>query len=116
MALTFKWGEPGGTITFKDGTVLPWYEGNALMICNQEWKDDEGVRNAQLVFFFADKNHAKACLGLTKDKINIFSDNPVTEIHIIRKYVYQWKDIVDLFLKAVPGVRIWLTQEDDTED
>lgn len=110
MAIRWDFNEPGGTVTFENGDVYPWYEGNALMICNRENFDDEGIRTGySLNFFFANKEHAKNCLGLSKGYDSCFIDGwGIIELVINRKYVNQWKVLVDLMCKAFPDIKIIL--------
>lgn len=114
MALTWKYSERAGHITFKDGTVYPWYEGNALMICNREERTETEI-NAWLVFFFANEDHAKNCLGLTRGNENIFSDNPMVCVTIHPQYCRQWAKVCKLLLKAFPDIKILLDQTEDRE-
>ena len=107
MALRWQWNEKGGEVTFKNGDVYPWYEGNGLMIVLNEWQENEETYWS-MFWFFADKEHAKNMLGLSKGHENCFSDNPITEITINRKWSYQWKDLVTLLTKAFPDIRITL--------
>lgn len=104
MALRWDFNEPGGTITFKNGDVYSWYEGNCLVICLNEFTDEDGIGHYSLQFFFADLEHMKNCCGLTKGHENIFSDNPITEMVINKSNVYQWVKLVNWMSKAFPDM------------
>ena len=107
MALHWNWSEVSGEITHKNGDTYNWYEGNGLIIALFEWEQD-GESMYRLNWFFADKDHARNCLGLSKGHENLFSENPITEITIHRKHCYQWKDIVNLMVRAFPDIKIVL--------
>ncbi len=63
------------------------YSGNALAIMVAEWNEN-GKDLYQLVNFFADKDHMKNCLGLTKGyEGNIFQDTKL-EIELYAEYRY----------------------------
>ena len=108
MALRWDFNHKGGTIKQERGGIHNWYEGNGLMIALNEWKEGESELYS-MYFFFADKDHAKNCLGLSKGHSNIFEDDPITEITISRSECYQWKVIIDLFTKAFPEITIHVT-------
>lgn len=112
MALRWDFKAKSGTITTaKDGTKN-WYEGNALMIVLNEWKEEE-TDYYSLAWFFLDKDHAKNCFGLNPKegyKSNMFTeeDNPFTELVIYRKNCQRWKDLLSVVQKAFPDCRIIL--------
>lgn len=108
MALHWQWKEKAGTVCLSDGNRFNWYEGNGLMIVLNEWTEKDETYWS-MNWFFADKDHAKNCLGLSKGHENIFADNPFTEISIHRKYCRQWKTLCDLLTKAFPEISIVLT-------
>lgn len=61
------------------------YDGNALAIVINEWNEN-GKDLYELVTFFADKEHMKNCLGLTKGhNENIFSDRKI-QIELYQEY------------------------------
>ena len=105
MALHWQWEEKCGTVCMADGKRFPWYEGNGLMIVLNEW-DENGETYWSMNWFFADKEHAKNCLGLTKGYKNIFADNPITEVTIKPKYCRNWKALADMLLKAFPDITL----------
>ena len=107
MALRWDWKAKAGEVEFSDGEKNNWYEGNGLIIALNEWKEnDEDYWS--MAWFFADKDHAKNCLGLSKGHENIFSDNPIVRISITRRFCNQWKDICVLLSKAFPDIEIVL--------
>ena len=73
MALTWEWSEKCGEITLEQKTEsgdwrqfpLSLYKGNAFLIMLAENDEDNTY---QMFGFFADKEHAKACLGLARSK------------------------------------------------
>lgn len=112
MAITWEFKKPGGVVKFKSGIVYPWYEGNCLMICNNETRTEDTITSTP-VFFFVDVQHAKNCLGIGNGEGSIFDAEPIEEVTINRKYVRQWKDIVALLLKGCPGITITIREEAD---
>ena len=109
MAIRWDFNHKGGTVTQEKGGTHNWYEGNALMIVLNEWKEKDSEYYS-MYWFLADKEHAKNCFGLSKEHENIFSDDPITEITISRENCYQWKELVALLTKAFPNVTIELTR------
>ena len=109
MALRWQWDNKCGEAVFTDGekeTTVNIYEGHAFMIFLKEWK--EGEDNMYSMYsFFADEDHAKNCLGLTKDSsivenVNIFNDG-FTKLRTLRLNKDKCKKlstIVRLFMKA----------------
>ena len=110
MALRWDFKEKAGTITEKNGDVRNWYEGNALMIVLNEW-EEKGSEFYSLYWSFFDKEHGKNCLGISKGHDNIFADQPIIELTINRRYCHYWKDIITMFTKAFPEIKIVLYDE-----
>ena len=79
MSLNWNWSEKCGEAVFeqrdKEFTVN-LYQGNAYLIFIYEYEED-GNNMYNLFTFWADKGHAKRCLGLEKDyqgvKYNIYT-------------------------------------------
>lgn len=106
MALQWQWDNRCGEAVFVDTqsgkeTAVNIYEGNAFMIFLREWK--EGEDNMYSMYsFFVDEDHAKSCLGLTKDNSNIFNDG-FTRLRTLRLNKNRCRNInkiVKLFIKA----------------
>lgn len=110
MALRWDFKAPGGTVTLQNGDVINWYQGNCMMIALDEFKADDGEEHYSLAWFFADSEHAKNCLGLTKDHENIFKDNPFVEITVNRQYCYEWDRMVRILVKAFPDLVVILNK------
>jgi hypothetical protein len=124
MALIWNWEEKIGEIVTEqsiDGEVRYFtkklYEGNAFLICINEWTENgEGMYS--LNWFFLDERHAKNCLGLTKGHENIFTDGTSTirKLRINTNKSRNWKKIVDLFISAFDSIEIELYKEDEASD
>lgn len=109
MALQWKWDNQSGTVTL-NGNTFSFYEGNALMIVLNEYKNDKGKDMYDLAWFFADKAHAKACLGLEKDTTDMFEGN-IEQLTIYRNHCSKWKNLIDLFLMSQPNITITILQQ-----
>lgn len=83
------------------------YEGNALMIMVSEWTE-EGSEKDKVWSFFADKEHAKNCLGLSKGHENIYADCPWKKLTLYRSKSRNWKVFIELAAKAFPDIEIHL--------
>ena len=127
MALQWDWKEKCGEITLVQKYVdaegaefkLSLYQGNAFLIMLHEWTDENGVEKYELAGFFADKQHAKNCLGLNKKGgygENSYNTpyNRFTKLRLNKaKYRYT-KDLVALFVEAFDEIEIELfTEEED---
>lgn len=109
MALRWDFKAKAGTVTQINGEkeiTLNWYEGNALMIVTNEWKEDNGEEMYSMAWFFIGDDHAKNCLGLSKGHENMFADSPITKLTIYRDHCRQWLNIVKYFTKAFPDIEI----------
>ena len=85
MALTWEWKNLSGTITeinYGKEHTFNFYEGNALMIVLNEYKDENGEDMYNLHWFFCDEAHAKNCLGLAKGHENMLEENSVKNITV----------------------------------
>jgi len=97
----------------EDEQKLSLYQGNAFLIFLKEFKDEEGNDKHSLWTFFADEQHAKNCLGLSKEGYeSIFdSQNMLTKISINKaKYSYT-KKLVDLLVRAFDEIQINIYSE-----
>ena len=125
MALQWEWDKKCGEATLlqidEDGAerefTLSLYKGNAFMIMLHEYTDDNGAEKADLWSFWADKNHAKNCLGLNKREG--FSDNiyqrkweRLTRFRLNKnKYPYV-KELVQMLSQAFDNITIDIYSED----
>ena len=71
MAVRWEWKQKVGELTH-DGLTVNLYEGNCFLIGIKEWQNEEGESLYNLMWFFADKQHAKRCLGLEKGSYDMF--------------------------------------------
>lgn len=123
MAIHWDWKDKIGTATLvqtwpKEGEkeyTLHLYQGNAFLIMLNEW-DEDGQTMWSMFNFFADKDHAKNCLGLNKkdpDSTNILNSgfNRVTKFRLSKKYRYL-KDLVPMLAQAFDDLTIEIYKED----
>lgn len=62
MALKWQWNECIGELEIENQQVpIKVYQGNALLIFLNEWKNEEGQNVWTMYNFFADKHHFKNC-------------------------------------------------------
>ena len=102
MAVRWEWKQKVGEFTF-DGQTVNLYEGNCFLIGIKEFKNDEGEDVYNLSWFFADKQHAKRCLGLEKGSYDMFEGN-VDHITLYMDKCHNWKDIIVLFGKTQKNI------------
>ena len=90
------------------------YQGNAFLIILWEYTDDDGKEKYSVHGFFADKDHAKNCLGLSKDYTENTYNTNYEQIRKIRinkaKYKYT-KELVDMLVKAFDNIEIEIYSE-----
>ncbi len=123
MSLNWRWEDKIGEIVVKqyghvgDETsakefTLSLYEGNALLIMLNEFKNENGEDVWNMFSFFVDKPHAKRCLGLQKngdgELVNIFDEDwqKCLKIRINKRKSHNWKDIITLFSQAFDNLTI----------
>ncbi len=126
MALQWDWNEKCGEATLietqKDGTEQEYkinlYKGNAFMIAIFEYVGEDGTEKYQLWSFWADKEHAKNCLGLNKKQgydSNMY-DTPYSRLTRIRlnkdKYPYV-KELVPMLAQAFKNITIEIYSEEE---
>ena len=111
MAIRWDFKFPAGKVTMEDGNTFNWYVGNALMIVLNEWEED-GKEYYSLNWFFADLDHAKNCLGISKGYKNMFADtnNGIRKMTMSVERCYEWKKFIPILLKAFPDIEITLTK------
>lgn len=96
---------------FKDETIVNQYnlyDGNALMIACFETNN-----TYQLYNFFADKNHMKNCLGLTKGYDNIYEDKEIKLV--LKPNSKSAKTIAEGFIKAKFKERLTIIFTEEVE-
>ena len=117
MSLQWRWDDTCGEATFLqefDGGHREFttnlYNGNALLIFVNEW-EEEGRNMYSLYAFFANKEHAKICLGLDKKRPefnNMFDTDgtKLVSLKLNKEKCRDYKKIVSLFKKAFPKLNI----------
>lgn len=117
MAVTWDWNKEIGTVDIVNyGEVVRYhlYQGNCFLIMLYEFTGDDGKDKYTMHSFFADKEHAKNCLGITKGYDNMFNTEyeRIEKIRINKgKYRYT-KDLVDMLIKAFDNISIEIVNED----
>lgn len=119
MAIQWHWDEKIGTMdmfNYDEVKTYSLYQGNAFLVIIYEFTDDDGKDKYQIKGFFADKEHAKNCLGLNKSQgfdENMYNDEyqQIRKIRINKaKYKYT-KDLVDMLIKAFDNISIEIYSE-----
>lgn len=123
MALHWQWKDKCGeaivhqtnpqTGEERDLTVS-LYEGNAFLIFVNQFKE-EGKDMYSLFAFFADEEHAKNCLGLTKGNNNMFLDDGfqyLKKIRFDKSHHSKPQKLLNLFTKAFDTLEIELYKEE----
>ena len=122
MALRWSWKEKCGTAlaVWYDGDErktgnLSLYQGNAELIFL--WESGESYT---MFSFWADRDHMKNCLGLTKGNSNIYSDDSGNRVKIIEFTFYKNRirdlpQIVTAIVKAFPRISINIEEAYDDE-
>lgn len=117
MAIRWFWKEKCGELTFTQERdektyeyTLSLYEGNAFLIMLHEYKNEEDEEMYNMWGFWADKDHAKRCLGLAKDECNIYNDGMCTfkKIRLNKAKSRNWKSIVTMLAQAFDEITIEL--------
>ena len=120
MALHWQWDEKVGEMTVDElhhddppRTIhLSLYRGNAFLIMLHEFKNEKGEDVWTMWNFFADKQHMRNCLGLTKgDDDGNLLDTPYVKLRKIKidkkKYGMSYtKELVRALVEAMPHVEI----------
>ena len=118
MSLNWNWSEKCGEAVFeqrdKEFTVN-LYQGNAYLIFIYEYEED-GNNMYNLFTFWADKGHAKRCLGLEKDyqgvKYNLYTDtDKLKKIRLNKKKCNRFAELVGLLAKAFDNLVIEIYSE-----
>ena len=103
--LNWQWSNKLGYLVTKDdnnGYKINLYGGNALMIAVWEWKENDKDMYS-LYTFFADKDHAKRCLGLAKGSDYIMDS--IKEIHLYGDDDRIW-ELAKLWYKAIQRYKL----------
>lgn len=123
MALNWKWEDRIGTMTLRQGANefdLSLYEGNAYLIMLHEYEED-GKNLYTMYSFFADKEHMKNMLGLSKKNHygeNFLNEpgNKATKFRINKKKYSHTKELVTALAEAFDDITIELfTEEESTK-
>ena len=131
MALKWLWSEKCGEIEVVQmhpeeedrKFTLSLYKGNAYLIMTHEYKDEKtGDDMYSMYGFFADKDHAKNCLGIAKGKARLddchnLYDTPYqkfTKLRLNKKKHPYWKDLVAMFAEAFDNITIEIFSEEET--
>lgn len=104
MAIRWNFNEKVGTCQIEQNGVeytFSLYEGNAFLIFLYEWEDEEGQRMYSMHNFFADENHMKIMLGLTKE---YKGDNTLDRDSERLKQITIYKDKYHYTKKLVNGL------------
>ena len=122
MALTWDFNtDKMGTIIYEGGFKRNIYNGNAFCTILNEWKED-GKDYYSLAMFFADKTHAKRCLGLDSKYRDTYGKAPIFPMEVstqkgdfallkvtLNKNARNSTDLAGLLLKA--GITVQLVNE-----
>lgn len=118
MSLNWRWENKCGEIILEQKTAsgdwkqfpLALYQGNAFLIMLSENDEDDTY---QMYSFFADKEHAKNCLGLKKGTDNIFcSENTRWAKIRLNKSKYSYaKDLAAMVAQAFDNITIEIYSE-----
>lgn len=109
MALRWDWKDKLGECIYEDGTKVNLYEGNCLTIAVKE--HEKGTYT--LAWFFADEEHMKNMLGLTKGyEGNDMASFGIKRIRLNTNYKSVQK-IVSCIAKAKWNIEIELYSEEE---
>lgn len=118
MALNWNWNEKCGEAVFEqnfNGTkefTVSLYQGNAFLIFIYEYKEDDNDMYS-LWTFWADKVHAKRCLGLEKGYENLYNDgrDKLKKIRLNKAKCSNVSEIVRMLVKAFDDLTIEIYSE-----
>lgn len=117
MSLNWSWNEKCGEAVFEQRGkefAINLYQGNAYLIFLYEFKDKEtGNDMYNLWTFWADKVHAKRCLGLEKGYENLYNDerDKLKKIRINKAKYSKASELVGLLVKAFDDLVIEIYSE-----
>lgn len=116
MSVNWNWSDKCGefvleqTIDAKDTKkdfTISIYNGNCMAVFLHEFVED-GNEKYTFFGFFADKDHAKNCLGLSKGSDNIYNNGwqTIKKVRLNKKKCRYFKDLVALFAQAFDNITI----------
>ncbi len=112
MALNWSWSEKCGEAVFEQNGkefTTSLYQGNAYLIFIYEFEEN-GDKMYNLWTFWADKEHAKRCLGLAKgdEYYNLYNDgiDILKKIRINKEKYHKASELVGLLVKAFDDLAI----------
>lgn len=109
MALTWDFKNKVGEAIIKqkdEEFILNLYNGNAYLIFVYEYTDSKtGDDMYNLWTFWADKVHAKNCLGITKKYDNIY-DEKIVKFRFDKTKCKNVEEIIGLIVKAFDNIDI----------
>lgn len=123
MALHWEWSNKCGEITLEQNFDGEWkkfpitlYTGNAFLIMLHEFEEN-GKDMYELYGFFADKAHAKNCLGLNKkdgytDNIYKRDWQKWSKVRINKAKYDKYKDLVQMLAQAFDDITIEIYTEE----
>lgn len=116
MSLNWSWSEKCGEAVFeqrgKEFTVN-LYQGNAYLIFLYEYKEGDNDMYS-LWTFWADKAHAKRCLGLEKGCENLYDDgrDKLKKMRLNKAKYSKAPELVSLLVKAFDELEIEVYKEE----
>ena len=115
MSLDWSWSEKCGEAVFEQRNkefTVSLYQGNAYLIFIYEYEED-GDKMYNLWTFWADKTHAKRCLGLEKGYENLYCDgvDKLKQIRINKAKFRKASELVGLLVKAFDELEIEIYSE-----
>ena len=113
MSLNWNWNGKIGEVTIKEHYAgetfkVNLYEGNAFLIFIYEFTED-GKEKYNVWSFWADREHAKNCLGISKDCDNIYvcDDKSIFGDWVFYKDKSKnYTKIIELLCKAFDNVSV----------
>lgn len=127
MALNWNWSDKCGAIRFTQkrhdkeyNYTVSLYQGNAYLIMLWEYQEN-GQDMYNLYSFWADKDHAKRCLGIDPKYTATYGDNTCSEWESITLYrdklgAKKTGELVGMLAKAFDHLDIHITNEPKEED
>lgn len=120
MAIQWSFKEKVGTCQIEQNGIeytFSLYEGNAFLIFLYEWETDDGQGMYSLHNFFADENHMKIMLGLTKeykgDNTLDRDGERIKQITIFKDKYHYTKKLVNALVSAFDELEIILAKSPD---
>lgn len=111
MSINWNWKDKIGELVIdnygKEYTINV-YECNGLAVFIHEWEENE-IEKYELYGFFADENHMKNCLGLTKGYENMYANTfkkitlkqCKTTIKLLQAFVKaKWENDIEIILQT----------------